>query len=147
MSQEGIDLKRIRGSAADNVRRLSFSSDSPAGAKRPKESVQMSKQGAGQGENTGSHKQPDLRLNSKQTSEKSEEQRKEATVSTPTKRKIAEGVMLRKQNMSMTPTASPARPLRALPARVLASADDFESDRQQEYRRRVLDVLGSEDGE
>ncbi|GFR67041.1 nuclear pore complex protein NUP98A [Elysia marginata] len=149
LREHGIDLKRIRGNTEENKRRLSFSTATPSKAQSSTEEPlqKMAKQTKQLDVNIENQDQSAQQSKQKQVTDQPEQQKKETTVLTPTKRKIAEGVMLRKQNMSITPTASPARPLRVLPASTLVSADDFESDRQQEYRRRVLDMLGSEDAE
>ncbi|GFN91801.1 WD40-like domain-containing protein [Plakobranchus ocellatus] len=146
LQQHGIDLKRIRGNTQGNTRRLSFSSAVSSDTRSSDEPVsKSSKQSTSPNTSTVNQQQSTVKTNTDQVAVQPGVTRKESAVSTPTKRKIAEGVMLRKQNLSISGTASPVRPLRALPASTLISADDFENDRQQEYKCRVLDMLGAEE--
>ncbi|KAK6966034.1 nuclear pore complex protein -like isoform X1 [Biomphalaria glabrata] len=144
LQQHGIDHKRLRGlsQSSDSPRKALFTSDQSICANSSSDSRPAST-------NQGTITTTASSTSTTQTVTNSDSITVSAadTQFSTASREIAQGVVLRRRDLTITPTAQSVPPLKTSHGNLLVSASDFEMDRKREYKRRVLDLLGAEENE
>ncbi|BFZ23462.1 hypothetical protein BsWGS_26501 [Bradybaena similaris] len=142
LQNSGLDLTRIRQmpEGHDAVRRVTVNFDKPAIDQRSMDTqakVSTPTAVIAAAEKTASN------LTDRSTPGGS--MAKSVTPLSVQRQKIAEGVVLKKQNVSLNSTSTPVKSKQMMPLNMLISTNDIEQDRQKEYKRRVLDLLDEDE--